>query len=1135
MKKLLSLFLVIFASVFAFGQSDTGSISGTVVDASGAVIAGATVTVTNVGTGAARTLVTDSKGFYTIAGLQPATYNISVSATGFATTTTKIIVSVGSANQFNVKLSVSSGTEEVQVVADNFSGIQLENQETSQVVDTKQILEFPTITRNPYDLAALSGNVSRDPSVGGRGVGLNFSGSRDASVDILLDGAENTDLFAVGVGQTVPLDTVQEYRVITSNFGPEYGRASGGVVNVVTKTGTNKLHGTAYEFNRISTFASNDYNSNANFIPKAKFVRNNFGFALGGPIVRDKLFFYNNTEWLRVRSAQNVIALVPTPQLIAAAAPATQAFFAQYGTLKQAINGQTYTVSQVQQSGQFATAADSQFTALGPNFPAFGQVKYQVPGDSGGGAPQNTYNSFTRVDWTISEKTSIFGRYTIYSERDQAGFVSNSPYKGYDTGQTNFDNNGLGSLTHVWGPSTVSTTKVLFSRLNNSQPLGTAPVSPTLYTNSSGATAVAGQDIYFPGYLPTSPGSAIPFGGPQNFFQVVQDVDWKKGNHDFHFGGEYLYIKDNRTFGAYQNAVQALLQTGSKGAMNAFLNGQANYFQVAINPGGAMPCYRDPATNKYIHTASCLVQLPVSEPSFSRSNRYHDAGLYFEDSYKATPRFTLNLGLRWEFYGPQHSTHEQNDANFWLGSGSTIFDRIRNGQVLTRAQSPSHVLWKPNWKQFGPRIGFAYDLTGDGKTSLRAGYGISYERNFNNVTYNVLQNPPGQANVTYTNGIPVTTQNLGPFAAQSGSIYLPNASLRAVDPHIKPAYNQFYGLSVERQINNTTSVGVSYTGERGIHNYSIANVNRLGYGTLYHGDPAFTRNNLQFSNINWRGADGDSYYNGVNVSVKSSDLLHQALTTIINYTYAKSTDNTSSTFTDGGSESGPVLGYLDPFNPGLDHGLSDFDVRHRIVAALIWDIPYAKHTTGLANRLLDGWEISPIYTASTGTPFTEFDCTYSYTVCPRAIFDSRPKFKGNGHNTLLNPATYGYNTFNYLTLPGYQQNEYVNPTLGISDVPTCSGPEGQGCAWPSMLARNSFIGPGKWNLDSSVNKNIKITESTHLQLRAELYNVFNHANTFLNLGFADDVAESQLPDGSPYVPAYKSGRRQLQLGAKFVF
>jgi hypothetical protein len=1057
----------------------------------------------------------------------------------------------------------------IEVVADDFAGVQLEKPEVSTVIETEQILSLPTLDRNPYSLVAYSGNLSADPTAASRGVGFNISGGRSTSVDILLDGVENTDLYAVGVGQTVPLDATSEIRIITSNSGAEYGRGSG-AVNVSTKSGTNGLHGSAYEYNRVSTLGSDGYNNNYlhdldGTQAKPRYTHNQFGYSVGGPVKRDKVFFFSSTEWTRIRSAANVVAMVPTSDLIGLANTNTQTFFSTYGKLVHPINGQTFTGAQIQSGGLWAddinnialaeqglpattklsgNCSDSRIaTAAICANNLFGQSIYQVPADSGGGTPVNQWISFNRGDWTIDQTASMFVRYIQQSSVNPIGSINSSPYDGYNTPQTQFNHNLEVSLSKAFSPTLASNTKLLGSRLNNAQPLGTAPVSPTLYVNGSAAVAIGGDDINFPGYSQTSPGNALPFGGPQNFLEFGEDLAWSKGKNQFTFGGAFLYIKDNRTFGAYEEAVDGLVSSGTTGALQNFVGGGLGLLEVAINPNGAYPCYRD-ASGHYIETPACEVQLPATSPNFSRSNRYQDGSAYASDSYKLSPKLTLNLGLRWEIYGPQHSQKASNDANFFFGSGNDIWDQIRNGQIKTRATAPDGRLWVLNKKQFAPKVGFAYDPFGDGKTSIRGGFGLSYERNFNNVTFNVIQNPPNYGVVSFTsadnngNLIPISTNNFSTFGSGTGLKALPNVTLRAVDPNIKPAYAANWSLSVERQVRGTTA-SLSYVGTRGIHNYSIANINRVFSGSTYLGDAnVAARTNLQYSNINFRGADGDSYYHGLTGELRSADLLHTGLTVRADYTYSHSIDNTSSTFTDGGSND-DNLGYLDPFNHGLDRGSSDFDQRQRAAVAMFWVVPFGKNLNGAAKSVAGGWTLSTTFNAQTGNPFTVFDCYYAYTVCPRASFVGKQSKTKTGDMVNISD-TFGANTFSYLTLPNFYDpngnellsnyNEQVNPNTGTSDTPICSGIMNAGCRFvPGMTGRNAFAGPGTWNENLAILKDFKLHDRYDLQLKGEFINVFNHANTALNLGGTNDV--SYVTD----ILAYKTGNRNTQLSLHFAF
>ncbi len=371
----------------------------------------------------------------------------------------------------------------------------------------------------------------------------------------------------------------------------------------------------------------------------------------------------------------------------------------------------------------------------------------------------------------MTDRTQFYVRYALYNELDFPGTNETSPYAGYDTGTTNVNNAVVVSATHTFSPSFVSQTKLDFNRLNNLQALGTAPVGPTLYMNSSATTAILGTNVAFPGYNAFTPGNAIPFGGPQNVANINQDFSKVIGKHTFRFGGLVTYIQDNRVFGAYEEAVEAL-GSGSFGAsIDNFLTGNLKSFTAAVDPQGKFP--------------GQTVTLPVGAPSFSRSNIYNEFALYAQDTWKVTPHVTLNLGVRYEYYGTQHNKNQNLDSNFYTGGTTDITPAsVRAGQVFIAPQSPIGALWNTQPLNFAPRVGFAWDVFGDGKTALRGGYGIGYERNFGNVTYNVIQNPPAYATISLTAGsdlptIPISVSNAGPLAGSTGSKVLPGVSLRS--------------------------------------------------------------------------------------------------------------------------------------------------------------------------------------------------------------------------------------------------------------------------------------------------------------------------------------------------------------------
>ena len=655
-------------SCLLWAQAETGQITGVVTDPAGANIAGATVTIKNADTGAERVTTANSTGLYAVTNLLPGEYTISVVSPGFNAYQSKVSVSVGAKVGLDVRLEVGQ-THTIVEVTEVAAAVKVntETQTITQTLSTQQLTELPTSSRNPYALVVTSGNVSEDDP-GGNGVGVAMNGLRSASTNVLLDGVANNDEFGATVGQPIPVDSVQEVGITTNNFTAETGRASGGVVNVTTKSGGNNFHGSAYEFNRVADLASNSFLNNAEGLPESKFTRNNFGFSAGGPVIKNKLFFFNNTEWTRVRSINNSVVWTLDPAYIAASAPAAQQVYSQYGKL---VSGVTtlgaYSRNQLAAQGNdpcSGASATGGCVSYNPNAPMFDQISYNSPaavgGSSGPGSPQNTYNTVSRVDYNLNDRTQAYVRYALYSELDLPGSVVNSPYQGFNTGQTSFDNSVLVAVTHSFSDRFISQTKLDFNRFNTNQPLSTAGVVPTYFLGSANvATALGNYDVVMPGYGPTTPGNALPFGGPQNFGQLYQDLSFIVGKHEIRWGGSQTYLRDNRSFGAYEESDNILGKSIGTGLDN-FAAGQEYEFSNAINPQGKYPCVNG------VQTPACTITLPVGPPTFERSNRYEETGLYLQDSWKASRRLTFNFGVRWEYFGAQHNVNAELDSNFYL-------------------------------------------------------------------------------------------------------------------------------------------------------------------------------------------------------------------------------------------------------------------------------------------------------------------------------------------------------------------------------------------------------------------------------------------------------------------------------------
>ena len=1113
-------FLLIPALVLA--QTETGAISGTVTDPSGAIIPSATVLVKSLGTNAVRNAATNAEGLYAVSNLPPGPYLVSLEHPGFTTSQKTVEVQVGGRSSVDFQLQVGKAGTVVEISATALQ-VNTETQTLGSTVNTQMIAELPSINRDPYAFVGTAGSVSgATPDT--RGVGYAINGQRTSSTNVLLDGTANNDEFGAGIGQHVPMDSVQEFSILTNNFTAEYGRATGGVVNVATKSGTNDFHGSAYEYLRVSKLASNDFNSNANGIERPVFTRNQPGYAIGGPVVKNKLFFFSSTEWTRIRSLANSTAYVPTSDLLALSDANTQAFFQKYGTLAPgSTNLGTVSKADLLNDGvSLCSASTTRCNAIPDTTPLFQRINYSVPGDSGGGFPQNTFSTMNRLDYNMSDKTQMWVRVALSSETDADGAASSSPYDGFNTPNLQDNLSVVYSLTKTISPTFVSQSKIDFNRFKNGQPLGKWGPVPTLYMNPSGSVGLPGGDIVFPGFVPQYPGSGIPFEGPQNFAQLYQDFTWVKSKHQIRFGGSYNYLRDNRTFGAYETGGEYLSSGALSKSFENLLEGQLYQLQVAINPQGKYPCG---ATV----TADCTVDMPVGEPNFSRSNRYNDYSLYVQDAYKVTSRLTLNLGLRWEVFGTQHNKNGQLDSNYYMGSGSDIFTQIRNGNLMNAPDSPIGKLWVTDYANLGPRLGVAWDVFGDGKTSLRAGYGRAFERNFGNVTFNVIQNPPNYETVSITSGvdfptIPISAENLGPFAGDVGSKALPKATLRAVNPNLKTAYAHLISASLEHTFGARYLGAVEYSGSYGENQYGISNVNRVGYGNFYLGDactpgtPAdgtyygtctSRLRTTQYGSINYRTNGGNSSYNSMNArfDIRGGYGLNMHMV----YTWSHAIDDLSDVFSNAGVNG---LGWLDPFNPSLDKGNSYYDITHHFTLSGSWNVGNDR-AAGWKKQVLAGWVLSPILNIQSGSPFAITDSTNAANVAPYAF--AKGPVPVSGYTPV---ATGTPNTYQYLNMATYFDSSWYDPRTGISDVGTFPA---------NMVGRNRFRGPGSWNLDMSVGKNFFLAAESRykLQFRAEAYNFFNHP--YLNNPGLQDFA------GGDYVYTSYSGRRFVQLALKFLF
>src|SRR5882762_10102488 len=1002
--------IILLGTSFASAQTQLGAVRGAVRDPQGNSVPDAKVTLKNTATNAEQDSNTNSEGIYSIANVPAGNYELSIKKEGFRTTTAKLVVEVAQTVGLNFTLELGNISEMV-IVSESALVINNYSAELGKDISSKDLENLPLLTRNPYALAALTAGAADTGQVTGdtRGLGLAINGQRAASTNFMLDGAENNDTFVAGVGQTVPLDAVQEFRIQSSSTTAEYGR-NAVQVNVTTKSGTNDLHGSAYEYYRGAALSTANFDDNAKGIPKAGFVRNQFGGTLGGAIKKDKIFYFGSFEPIRVRSTATTQFFVPTTDWLSVASPESQAFVNAFGGApasdcadkaitaagvwddiegNRASNGtSTYNTSPANGFFDPKTAAKIPGTT---NF--FCRDTLRQPTDSGGGLPQNTWLATGRLDLNLSKDTTLFGRYAFDKETDFPGTVSFSPYPGFTTGQNIKNQNISGTVTHSFSPSLYAEFRLTYNRVNTLQPFSTAPATTPCwqYDLFNNTAAFGGELILFPGYSPTVCSFAgIPFGGPQNIYQGHNGWTFTHSKHTFKWGGGYLHLRDNRTFGAYENAYFDSF------SMQDMLNGQVDLTLAGIDPKGHVPgetyCISqtfDPITG--LPTAPCpnpnAIDGALQFPSFTRHFRYNEISFYGEDSFKVSRKLTVTAGLRYEYFGVLHSPDNERflDANLYLNALGTpdpnkpLITQIQNARFRRTNQ-----FYKPDFKNWGPRVSFAYDVFGNGRTVLRSGYGIYYDRNFGNSVFNAIQNPPNYAVVTYPNPLTIAPNQFNSLANAGGGFVISSSS-RMLDNNLKTAYSEQWNATLEHDFFGKGVIGsLSYIGSNGIHLYSLNNLNQRGACLLLnpatpgnmcnpHGGNSSRINQSGLTGMNRRSNEGLSRYHGMSAELKTRSIGHTGVTLNANYTWSHSIDNESSFFADSSFEGFAGFGFKNPFNPGADRTSSSNDIRHRFTASYVWAIPFGSHMKGAQGAVLGGWNVAGTVVAQTGGAFSIYD------------------------------------------------------------------------------------------------------------------------------------------------------------------
>jgi Carboxypeptidase regulatory-like domain/TonB-dependent Receptor Plug Domain len=1078
------------------GQVAGGTLSGTITDPTGRALPQAQIVIKNVETGVDRAVTTNTDGFYTAVNLLPGTYQITVSAAGFNTETKAgVTMNVGAQQTFDLTLQVGTVTHTVQVTTEA-PAIQVTSSDISATVNATTVRELPLNGRSWTDLAALQPGVETiqtQPTFttgadrGNRGFGqqLTISGARPQQNNYRLDGVSLND-YANGapgsvLGGNLGVDAIQEFSVLTSNYSAEYGKTSGGVVNAITRSGTNGFHGSAYEFLRNSALDARNFFEDPT-VRKAPFKRNQFGGAVGGPIVKNRTFFFADFEGIRQSKGIAEVATVPSNA-------------ARAGTVSCSSNDVSNGVAGCTSTSDLHSVAVD---------PAAQKYLALYPVQNGTIAGSNDLATFTfagqqvvnenfvttRVDHKFTDKDSIFGTY-LY---DKTPYSSPDGMNNVLLGSTSARQIVAVEETHSFTPSFVNAVRFGFNHENVANNQSIKAINPVATDSSLGSFAgrnAAQVQIAGASLLPGGVGGLPTYLYHWNSFQVYDDAFVNRGTHTIKFG-----------VAVERMLLQATALTDPSGiwqfsSVENFLTNNPSRFQGGI--------------------VSTLSPRDIRQTMF---------GAYVQDDWRWRSNLTLNLGLRYEM----------------ATIPTEIHGKLANLRNLTDAAphlGDPFFTGNPTTKNFEPRIGFAWDPFRNGRFAVRGGAGLfdvlplPYQ-----FILLVTQAAPFFEYTSLKNNLAGSFFN-GPGVQPP----FPANKLRQTytDPSPKRNYVTQWNLNVQYQLTPSLAAMAAYVGSRGVHqpfrvddaDMALPNLTSAGYVW----DPNASRLNDNYGSIRGMFYQGRSYFNALELQLAKR--MSHGFQVQGTFTWGKSIDTSSATV--AGDAFGNSISSLDWFDMRLTRGLSDFNVGRTIVINGTWDIPAPKSFSGPARWIADGWELGTILTVSDGVPFTATWGTGDDPAFTQSNDDwAFPnRLGGAGCKTLTNPG----NPNNYIKSQCFAVP--TAPTAAFWAANNCQGGDGiTDLTCPNLrgnAGRNILIGPGITNLDFSIFKNNRIkriSENFNVQFRAEIFNILNHAN------FAPPVTPDNSDifrsDGTPTGVAGLLTRttipeRQIQFAIKFIF
>jgi hypothetical protein len=982
---LLGFVVLLLVCVSACFAQSTATLAGTVTDPTGAVVPGANVKVRSLATNTVRETVSDSAGAYVVPSLQPGDYEIRTTAAGFGTSIIKsVTLQVDQSVTANVKLNVQSSGETVQVEAGAAPIIDSQTITMGQVIDKDTVQNIPLNGRHFLDLTNLTPGAVVPPANGfltsaSRGLGANSyitGGAREDANNFQINGINLNDMTQNQITFQPSINTTAEFKIINSTFGAEYGRSSGSVVNVATRSGASSYHGEAFDYLRNNFFDARNY-FNRKGTRQNQFIRNNFGGAFSGPvpfILKDKAFLFLSYEGLRQTQALLLTSNVPT------LAQRTQFANTNAGTAY----GKLITLIPV---GVESTSATGVTTAV-------------ATGSAPGPVKTDQYSGDLLLNISAADTLHLY--YAWQQDARTEPNLQGNTVAGFGDHRTAHRQIGTINEVHIFSPNVVNEARLGFNRIAINFADSFNAVSSN-YGIPNGVTAAIG----LPQITVTDLG--LNFGGPSGFPQgrfvttgVLSDtLNYLKGKHSIKTGGEFRrFIGDN--FSSTAGTVNFTTTPN-------FINGLTNTFTAnSVNP----------VTNRIFISA---------------------VAAFVEDTYKVTPAFTLELGFRYE----------------WNGTPAEGGHRFITFNPATSAFQQVNQPYKQN-NNYEPRLGFIYDVSGKGRTTVRGGFGYLVDEPIISAVTGLASNPP-LSNPLNITGAPIGTA----FSIAAASSLAPSS----VNPNFKNGYIESYNLNVQQDLGHGTALQVGYIGSQGRHLRLNHNINQFVYAspTATTGTRPYPTAKLldgsvrPLGNITYNDSIGTSNYNALWITGRKS--LRGGLEFNTTYTYSKSMDENS--------QSGN--GIQDNTNPAGSYGLSDFDVRHHFVFSGTWTLPFH------GNRLKEGWLLADVTQIQGGNPLN---------VVTGSAYSGA---SGNIRPTLLATPSVGvHKALANFNIP------YIVGTSCLTATPGCN------FLTPTVgygsMQRNSLTGPGFSDTDVSLQKTTRIAESVSFILRMDAFDVFNQAN-----------------------------------------